>query len=355
MASRRNQLRKTARLVIAAVTAALTFSALLMLAYNPFQDQVNGGAPVPLRWPNATMTWHFNPNLPAPPKLDTTDPNVVATALSNAFTSWDSSHAPLSGQMINTLAVIRGPDQNINDPNVRDGLNVVSFSPTAAVVFPTGVIAFTEVVSQVTALSATLVDADIEFNTTSNQFSTTSTPTPGLFDVQAVATHEFGHSIGLDHSGIAHTIMFPFGDTIASDQRRSLAIDDIVGVAFLYPLQPNFSASTGTISGTITLGGSGIYASHIVVTDAATGAAVIDGLTNPDGSYRLTGVPPGNYNVLALPLAPDVFSGLYILDDFSGWTCGFGENAPPCCDPQQDRSCTGMRLQNPTNYTGKFF
>ena len=238
---------------------------------------------------------------------------------------------------------------------------------SSSVEFPTGAIAFTQVVSasavgqsgppytyNVCAKTSTsnspaiLIDADIEFNP--KQSFSTASPTPaGRFDVQAIASHEFGHLLGLDHSGIAHTMMFPFGDRGASEQ-RDLAVDDVMGVAFLYPAD-SFAAATGRISGKVTLNGSGIFASHVVAVDSTTGVAVLDGLTNDDGTYTLTGVPLGTYHVLALPLGT-----IYSLDDFSGWSCGYAPNSPPCCDPETDpTTCTGQAQSPPTNYSGKFF
>jgi hypothetical protein len=352
------------------IASLAAFSALLVFAYNPLQDQVNG-APRPPVWPNASITWRFNPT----PASNVDNPNQVATALSTAFNAWSGSQATLNGQTLNRLTVMRGADTSLTDPDAMsatDCVNIVSLVPSANVKFPTGTIAFAAVASAiaqgqpgptfifnvcgttVTAnSSAILIDADIEFNPV-EQFSTATPPAAGRFDLQAVATHEFGHALGLDHSGIAHTVMYPFGDTRASIPQRDLGVDDIIGVAFLYPAAA-FN-SLGTISGRITLNGAGIYASHVVAIDTSTGNAVVDRLTNPDGTYKLVGVPPGTYNVLALPLGPDANTGVYSLDNFSGWTCGFVPNAPPCCDPAREpATCTGLRLPNPTNYTGKFF
>lgn len=360
------------QLAVAVAALVTALSALLTWAYNPFQDQVKG-APVPPRWPNANLTWNLNTTIPGPPKVD--NPSQVPMVLLTAFNSWSGSQATLNGQVIGALTVTRGADQLVNDPINTDCLNVVSFSPSSAVNFPTGAVAFTEVstvfadqsqpgppfsfnvcgMNISTNFSAILVDADIEFNTHSLNFSTATPPASGSFSIQAVATHEFGHALGLDHTGIAHAVMYPFGDTTSTDQTTSLATDDIVGMAFLYPKQPDFNNATGAISGKITLNSSGIFASHVVAVDTTTGLAVMDGLTNPDGTYILDGVPPGTYNVITLPLASDQFFGIYTLDDFSGWTCGYGETSPPCCDPQTDSTCRGMRRAVPTNYTGKFF
>jgi hypothetical protein len=91
----------------------------------------------------------------------------------------------------------------------------------------------------------------------------------------------------------------------------------------------------------------------VVAIDASTGNVVMDSLANADGSYKLF-VPPGSYNVLVLPLAPDDNHGIFSLGDFSGWTCGYDESAPPCCNTSAGQ-CLGAPLTNPTNFTGKFF
>ena len=186
-----------------------------------------------------------------------------------------------------------------------------------------------------------IADADIEFNP-NETFYTNTVPSGSAFDLQSVATHEEGHLLGMDHSGIGHTMMYPFGDTTASGQPLFLSTDDAIGISFLYP-SSNFGTATGKISGTVSLNGAGTFGAHVVAIDATTGNVVIDGLTRPDGSYTLVGVPPGSYNILALPLAPDVNSGIVVLDDFSGWECGYA-----------DSQCTTVP-QNPTNYTGRYF
>ncbi len=348
-----------------AVAAALwtICGALLGFAYNPEQDQVGG--PVPARWMSATVSWSLNPTIGS--NVHTSGPNDIQNAISAAFNTWMST--PLTAQIprVNDLNISQGPNSTKTDPDISDCVNVVSFSATVS--FPTGAIAFTDVVTsfgppptsykcstppttttRTCNLASCLIDTDIAFNP-AEQFST-SQPTPaGDFDVQTIATHEIGHLLGLDHSGIATAVMYPFGDTGQSGSRK-LAVDDAAGIAFVYPAS-NFSSATGTVSGSVTLNGQGIFAAHVVAIDDSTGSPVIDGLTDTSGKYSLVGLPPGSYQVLVLPLALDVNSGLYTLDNFGGWTCGFGENAPPCCDPKGP-NCGGKPLSNPTNYTGTF-
>jgi hypothetical protein len=331
-----------------------------LFGYSPEQEDVGG--PVAVKWPALPIHWRINPRIGS--KVHTSGGDTVDTAVGKAFSTWQSSQ--VNGQTLTGISFTEDASTGLTDPDSADCLNTVSFGPSSAIAFPTGTIAFTDVATvsgappttydctqngvtttQTCNLESCIVDADIAFNPGEN-FSTTTPPLSGDFDVQATATHEIGHFLGLDHSGIANAIMYPFGDTVSTGQPRVLAIDDKVGVAFLYP-GGNFASATGTISGRVTLSGSGTFAAHVIAIDAASGNAVVDGLTDTSGNYSLVGVPPGNYDVLALPL-----TGVYDLSHFGGWYCGFRLNSPPCCDPATDSTCTGSQIPDPTNYTGKF-
>ncbi len=52
----------------------------------------------------------------------------------------------------------------------------------------------------------------------------------GGFDVFTVAAHEIGHAIGLDHTGVAGSLMNPF----YTEDFYGLQADDIAGAQFLY-------------------------------------------------------------------------------------------------------------------------
>ena len=334
-----------------------------LFGYNPEQDDVNN-APVADKWETTPIHWQIDPTIGS--NVHTTGGATVQTAVNNAFNAWQS--AQVNGQTLTNIAFTKDPNTSQTDPDSSDCLNTVLFASSSKTTFPMGVIAFTDVAftsvpsgvsppitydcttpptMRMCNLDACIVDADIVFNP-GEAFSTTTPTLSGDFDVQSTVTHEIGHLLGLDHSGIANAIMYPFGDTTSTGQPRVLAIDDAVGVAFLYP-SSNFASATGTISGQVTLSGSGIFAAHVIAIDAASGNAVVDGLTDTSGKYNLVGVPPGNYDVLALPLV-----GIYDLSHFGGWACGYESvNSPPCCDPTEP-TCNGTELKPPTNYTGKF-
>lgn len=113
--------------------------------------------------------------------------------------------------------------------------------------------------------------------------------------------HEFGHAIGLQHtwtSGVMSTEV-----TRASAKAQPLSADDVAGVSLLYPTA-GYPQAMGSITGRVTLNGSGVsLASVVALTPSGPAVAA---LTDPDGSYRIDGLAPGNYLVYAHPLPPAV-------------------------------------------------
>ncbi|MGH9326630.1 MAG: matrixin family metalloprotease [Terriglobia bacterium] len=348
-------------LLVSAIVASTT---IFLFAYTHEQDDVNG--PVVTKWCDgnlnngspctSTVTWNLNPTAS---NVNTSGGASLLQTIQTSFASWDQ--ASLSGQSLVSVNIVQGStSETQTTPNASDCTDVIGFTDSSSD-FSTGTIAFTEIATSFgpqpnqyscsgstttysCRLPSCIVDADIEFNPTVN-FATAAPIPANDFDLQAIATHEIGHFLGMDHSGLASSIMYAFGDSGGVPQ-RVLSTDDAIGIGSIYP-SSNFSSLTGTLSGTILMGGSGIFAAHVVVTGTPSGAAVADGLTNSDGTYSIF-VQPGQYNVIALPLA-----GLYDISNYGGWACGYEENGPPCCDPSTS-GCTATALTPPTNFSGKF-
>jgi uncharacterized protein (TIGR03437 family) len=92
------------------------------------------------------------------------------------------------------------------------------------------------------------------------------------------------------------------GPTRASTKSNPLAADDIAGLSILYP-GPDFAATTGVIAGRVTLAGDGVALASVVA--ISPNGPAVSALTNPDGTYRIEGLPAGiQYLVYVHPLPP---------------------------------------------------
>lgn len=110
--------------------------------------------------------------------------------------------------------------------NTNDGINLVMFRNASS---------GSALATTYTWFSGTrMIDADIVFWDAGFQFFTGSSGCSGGFYIEDVATHEFGHALGLGHSTLTAATMYPSIST-CSQQARSLDADDIAGVRALYP------------------------------------------------------------------------------------------------------------------------
>lgn len=116
--------------------------------------------------------------------------------------------------------------------------------------------------------------------------------------------HEFGHALGLQHT-LTSACMSTYV-TRSTTKSMPLGADDVAGISLLYPT-PGYLATTGSISGRVTLNGNGVNLASVVAISPVTGVA-ISNLTNPDGTYRIDAIPPGPfgnyYLVYVHPLPP---------------------------------------------------
>jgi len=110
--------------------------------------------------------------------------------------------------------------------------------------------------------------------------------------------HEIGHTLGLQHTFTSSVMSTAV--TRATAELQPLDVDDIASISLLYPR--NFGGNTGTITGTVTAGGTGVHMASVVA--IRPGGVAVSSLTNPDGTYRIDGIPPGNYLVYVQPLPP---------------------------------------------------
>ena len=151
--------------------------------------------------------------------------SFITTALSSATTAWDSQ---LAFSLIGTQTV--GSITTI-DTSGPDGQNQIIF----AVLNSESVIAVTYIHG--TFGGSVSGRSIIEFDMIFNENFAFGDGASNKMDLQAIATHEFGHAFGLGHpdavSACSETTMFPtasFGET----KKRSLHADDIACICNLY-------------------------------------------------------------------------------------------------------------------------
>jgi len=294
-----------------------------------------------LRWP-AGSSVHYVVNPSGVPGFTTAlQQQVVTGAVDDAFRAWTN----ISGASIH-FSDDGGTSQSGAS---ADGVNVVSFlDPNQTVSFPPGVLAFTVITSAPAAGNIQLangkvvtaqfvgqiLDADIVFNS-QIAFSPIGTTNN---DIVAIGRHEAGHLLGLDHTGVLSSIMNPFAESGLGAASRDLQSDDMISATSIYP-DPSFSPVPGTISGTITSStGAPIKSADVVVfTTDSSGlnplVPVASQLSGADGSYRITGLPPGKYMVGEEPLDGPItlrnFPGFYSSGQTNFATTLFGGTATP--------------------------
>ena len=113
--------------------------------------------------------------------------------------------------------------------------------------------------------------------------------------------HEFGHALGLQHSFVSGAMATEV--TRATTKIRPITPDDAAGISILYPTK-SFRENLGTITGRVAAGNNGIGLASVVA--ISPGGAAISALTQPDGTYRIEGLPAGNYYLYAHPLPPAI-------------------------------------------------
>jgi hypothetical protein len=88
-------------------------------------------------------------------------------------------------------------------------------------------------------VSGEILDADIEFNSSSFDFATDGDPSS--MDLQNTTVHEIGHFLGLAHTQSAHSDATMYARAVPGEtQKRDLACDDAQAITFKYPAgEPN--------------------------------------------------------------------------------------------------------------------
>jgi uncharacterized protein (TIGR03437 family) len=283
------------------VAARAALAALLCLLpvslFGYIREITSGGTPL-RRTDSARIEFLQNQAIRAGLKNNAGDLIVTAdsdpgAALRSALSAWGSlavSSARFAPVQTTTL---------LNDP--RDGKNVFVMADTAEVrSLLQGALAVT-VLQYFT--DGRLTDTDIlyspDITSGSRRYLFSTTLASGTYDLQSVTTHELGHALGADHTGVVGAVMFPVSISQAAVQSRPRE-DDISFLADAYPA--GGASYFGTLSGAVRLAdGTPVRGALVAALDPDSGA-IVGGMTSlADGSYKIARIPPGKYMVLAEP------------------------------------------------------
>ena len=259
---------------------------------------------VPRRWnqaalPDGRVPWRISSGTGG----NVTGDRSALDVLTGAFAHWED--LPTS-----TIRFAFDGTSNARNRSSGDRVNLVTVDTTESL--GSGVLAATFLTSDA---SGNLTDVDIVFSR-DVAFSTSGSVDPGSYDLESVATHEAGHFLGLEHSGLARATMVPFTDR-GEGQQRTPSEDDRIGASLLYP-EDGFLAGTGALVGRISEAGASVYLAQVVAA-RVNGPVVAATYSAPDGSYRIEGLAPDVYVVYAEPLDGPVAPG-----NLGGFRSAFG-------------------------------
>jgi hypothetical protein len=275
---------RPARWLAACALLAVTLGAPA-LAYTPGGTVVDGRF-IPRNWPAGSLPLTFRVNDRPLSLLSNFAADSTPTgAIDAAIKSWTAG----AGIGVRN----GGPTSTLNVG--RDQVNLITFADTPQNRdFTANVLGLTMVLFNPN--NGETVETDIVLNP---KLKWATDGRADAYDAEETLAHEMGHALGLGHSGLLSSTMNPTGGE-GSIRQRALDADDLAGARFLYPVLE--SRSNGILTGRVTTTDNrGVLGAHVVAVDSR-GVALIGAATLPDGSFRLTSLPSGAYQVYVEPL-----------------------------------------------------
>jgi hypothetical protein len=286
----------TAKRVLSVVAGLAAMSSLASGYYHwvYFASRTGPFTPVPLRFdlnalPGNIVNYIISDQGPGP--------LVAGDSLTAIVSEIQSAAAVWNGVSSSALRVQFGGIAPVGTPQSAPGIDVV-FDDN----MPPGILAQTKptTVDDVSFVANGVSFVPLLRSRVQFRRDLTNPPQASYYDsFFLTAVHEFGHALGLQHtltSGVMSTSI-----TRATTKAAPLSPDDVAGISVLYPAA-GFLPNMGSMVGHVKLGSAGVNLASVVAL-SPSGVAV-SGMTNPDGGFRIDGIPPGEYYVYVHPLPP---------------------------------------------------
>jgi hypothetical protein len=196
---------------ISAVVLVALIAGVLTLQRTDLQAYVLNGP----SWTSSPVRYYVNPA-----NTNGLSDAAVIAAFQTASSAW-------STQTQANISLAYGGTTTIGTVG-RDGTNAMFFRPDANGGVAATTYTWWDSSNHLTEADMVIWESDYQF------FTGTSGCVYGLY-LEDIATHEFGHVLGLGHSTVATATMYPYFYTPCFQDFRSLDPDDIAGVEALYP------------------------------------------------------------------------------------------------------------------------
>jgi len=264
----------------------------------------NNGTLIPVAWPDSSFPIRY--------AIDRRVTNLipqVQTLLDRAANDW--SAVPDTDLGFQSLGVVDGASAG------KDGRNTISITDD--------LFADQKFIALTTNWyddNGRIIEADMEIDPTA---------VSGGYNLQLMVEHEMGHVLGLDHSAVLSSVMYPL---IGNGTTSGLDSDDRVAIANAYA--KTTPAAGATLEGRVYDDSGGIFAAQVVALNDA-GEPVATGLSDKNGNFSLQGVPSGNYRIYAEPL-----DGPFNVQNLSG----FWQTAKVTSFPTQFADGGSLHVEN---------
>lgn len=230
------------------------------------------GEPTPIGWSSDAFPLRYE----IEGKLAQTFPGAAAL-VDRAFAEWES--VDNANVRFESDGVVEGADATARD-RVVVSLTDDLFAGQGAVALTT---------YSFDTQTGKMLDADIRID-------------PSLFsgglNAQLAITHEVGHVLGLDHSAVISSVMYPWVGP--PDPASGFDSDDTIAIATIYPrVDPTLTGAT--LNGRVSGDQGAIFAAQVVAVNEK-GHPVGTVLTNATGEFTISGIPAGRYRLYAEPL-----------------------------------------------------